>query len=98
MKQHRDKNNVSIKVIDKEFLINCPEEAQPELMEAAKYLDQRMHEIKSGGRVYGMERIAVMAALNLSHELLKARQETAELNRRLDQKISQALANTDSKE
>jgi len=90
-----DENNIAIKVIDKEFLINCPEDAQPELMAAAKFLDQRMREIKAGGRVYGLERIAVMAALNLSYELLKARQEVDDLGRRLDQKITRAL--TDSK-
>ncbi|MCW8886576.1 MAG: cell division protein ZapA [Motiliproteus sp.] len=99
--QSSDDNTVSIRVLDKEFLINCPEEAQGELLSSAKLLDQRMREIKGGGRVFGLERIAVMAALNLSHDLIQAHRELEELQAKtaqLSAKVDRALASKDSSE
>ncbi len=94
----RDENNVAIRVLDKEFLISCPEGARAELTASARLLDQRMREIKAGGRVYGLDRIAVMAALNLSHELLQARKELDEMRQRtreLDARISDILPDSE---
>lgn len=91
-------NNVSIQLLDKEFLISCPPENQPELLAAAKELNGRMKEIKTGGRVFGLERIAVMAALNLSHDLLKLKSQPASAGAEslepIIEQIQQALANT----
>ncbi len=94
-----DENTVSIQVLDKEFLINCPREAQADLLASARYLNERMNEIKSAGRVFGTERIATMAALNLSHELLQARQELSRLSskaQQLDDKVRVTLSNSSS--
>ncbi len=93
MSSNRD-NTVSIQVLEKEFLINCPEEAQADLLASARYLNERMGEIKAGGRVFGAERIATMAAINISHELLQAQREIAQLKskaQQLNQKIQNKL-------
>jgi len=64
---------VFVKILDKEYQVACPREERHALIESAQLLDERMKAIKSSGAVIGLERIAVMAALNLSHELLQAR-------------------------
>lgn len=61
---------VTVRILDKEYLIACPPEERDELLTAAKYLDGKMREIREAGRVIGTDRIAVMAALNIAHELL----------------------------
>jgi cell division protein ZapA len=63
---------VTVKILDKEYKVACPEEQEAELVVSAKYLDKQMRSIRDTGKVIGLERIAVMAALNLSHELLQA--------------------------
>ena len=65
-------NTVTVKILDKEYQVACPEEQQSELVVSAKYLDKQMRTIRESGKVIGIERIAVMAALNISHELLQA--------------------------
>lgn len=61
---------ITVHILDKEYLIACPEEEKHDLMRAADYLDRKMREIRDGGKIIGSDRIAVMAALNISHELL----------------------------
>jgi cell division protein ZapA len=96
-------NTVTVKILDKEYQVACPEEQQSELVVSAKYLDKQMRTIRESGKVIGLERIAVMAALNLSHELLQASEQggmpTAEppqvgsenAFRQLNNKIDEAL-------
>lgn len=64
---------VHVRILDKDYQVACPPEERSALIESAQILDQRMRQIKSSGGVIGLERIAVMAALNLSHELLQAK-------------------------
>jgi cell division protein ZapA len=87
---------VTVNILDKEYQVACPPERQSELAVSARYLDKQMRAIRDSGKVIGTERIAVMAALNISHELLQASEqagnipaETApedvrELNRKID--------------
>lgn len=93
---------VFVKILDKEYQVACPREERQALMESAQLLDERMKAIRGSGAVIGLERIAVMAALNLSHELLQAKAhgggssvsngvDRAELLR-LSEKIERALA------
>lgn len=65
-------NTVTVKILDKEYQVACPVEQQTELVVSAGYLDKQMRTIRDSGKVIGLERIAVMAALNISHELLQA--------------------------
>lgn len=64
---------VFVKILDKEYQVACPREERQALVESAQLLDERMKAIRSTGAVIGLERIAVMAALNLSHELLQSK-------------------------
>ena len=61
---------VTINILDKEYLISCDENEREQLHTAVGYLNSKMLEMKNSGRVIGSERIAVMTALNLAHELL----------------------------
>ena len=62
-------HQVTINILDKEYVIGCPEGSEAELSAAAAQLDKKMREVRDGGKVLGMERIAVMTALNLTHDL-----------------------------
>lgn len=62
---------VSVRILDKEYLIACPPDQRDSLMNTARYLDSKMKEIRETGKVIGIDRIAVMAALNISHDLLQ---------------------------
>ena len=65
-------HTVTVKILEKEYQVACPEEQEAELVVSAKYLDKQMRSIRETGKVIGLERIAVMAALNISYELLQA--------------------------
>jgi len=90
-------DNVTILVLDKEYQVHCPPDQRDALVRAAHELDERMRTIRQGGNVIGLERIAIMAALNLSYDLLDAqhRATASEANseeiERLDNKVFQAL-------
>ena len=64
---------LQINIMGREFRVACPEEEQKGLLEAVDYLNQKMHEIKDHGKVIGLERIAIMAALNIAHEFLSTK-------------------------
>lgn len=63
-------DTVIVKLLDKDYQVACPEGQQDALRDSADYLDQQMRNIKANGKVIGLERIAVMAALNIANELL----------------------------
>lgn len=95
----QDARTVTVKLLDKEYTISCPDGAEAELLASADYLDAKMREIKTSGKIVGLERIAVMAALNMSHELIKNREQnrqSVEMQlRRLGHKIDQSLERLD---
>jgi cell division protein ZapA len=66
----RDSKGIDINILGREFRVACPEDEQETLLSAATYLDKKMREIRDQGKVIGVERIAVMAALNMAYELL----------------------------
>ena len=67
---------LSIRILDKEYFIGAAPEERSALMESAELLNRRMREIRDGGKIVGTDRIAVIAALNLAHELLASRRQT----------------------
>lgn len=83
---------VSVQILEKEYLVSCPPDERDALLAAATYLGKKMKEIRDGGRVVGADRIAVIAALNITHELLKARGENEFHNDNLGNRI-RALQN-----
>ena len=62
---------VTVRIMDKEFCISCPSEQREGLLESASILDKKMREIRDSRKVIGTDRIAVMAALNIAHELVE---------------------------
>ncbi len=71
------RNAVAVTILGKEYRIGCEPEDEEALLKAARFLDARMKEIRGSGKVIGTDRIAVMAALNIAHELL-AREHSAD--------------------
>ena len=69
MKQ-QDGRGIEVTILERSFRIACKEEEKEDLLKAVHYLDLKMREIRDGGKVIGAERIAVMAGLNIAHELL----------------------------
>lgn len=74
-----DNNRVTITILDKDYPIACPPEEREALLRAASELNKRMRTIRNTGSIIGLERIAVMAALNLCHELEQIKDGSANL-------------------
>ena len=87
---------VTIRILDKEYQIACSDEERHALLDSARFLDQKMKEIKNSGKVVGSDRIAVMAALNITHDLLECNSNASSSSnagkiKSLQQKIESAL-------
>jgi cell division protein ZapA len=80
---------LQINVMGRDFRVACPEDEQKGLLEAVDYLNRKMQEIRDQGKIIGLERIAIMAALNVAHELLSTKVggnfDIAELKRKISQ-------------
>lgn len=86
---------VNVKILDREFTVGVEPAERESLMSAAHLLDARMREIRGSNRMAALDRVAVLTALNLAHELLQLKQAAeqrdlalnrtlGELNRKLD--------------
>jgi cell division protein ZapA len=75
----QDQARVSVRIMEKEYVIACPYEERTALLDTAEFLNSRMREIRDSGKVVGLDRIAVMVALNLANELLRIRDRDAKL-------------------
>jgi cell division protein ZapA len=71
--------SLKIHILGKEYQVNCPPEEQEALERSAELLNEKMEEIRNGSQIIGLERIAVMAALNLAHDLIQT-EHSAEQN------------------
>ena len=90
-----DNNTLEVKILDKDYLVACPPQEQPKLRAAADQLDKKMREIRASGKVHGTERIAVMAALNITYDLQQSDASQAgdnEVLNELEAKLDAALA------
>ena len=65
--------NIDVTILDRQYRVACPDEEREELMASVAYLDRKMRAIKDSGKIAGADRVAVMAALNITHELLSAK-------------------------
>jgi cell division protein ZapA len=79
---------VTVNILGKEYQVACPEEEKEALLTSAKMVHQNMEKIRSTGKVVGMDRIAVMAALNIAHDLLVLQQDESQDIDKVNQKIS----------
>jgi cell division protein ZapA len=90
---------LQINIMGREFRVACPEDEQKGLLDAVEYLNKKMQEVRDNGKVIGLERIAIMTALNIAHEFLSTRVgggfDIAEIKRRMthmETVIDQALS------
>lgn len=91
---------LSVRILEKEYFVACAPDERTELLDSAELLSSRMKEIRDNGKIVGLDRIAVMAALNLAHEVIKLRtrglgseQETGHRLRALRERVEAALEN-----
>lgn len=89
---------VSVRILEKEYQVACLPEERSELLDSAEFLNGKMRDIRDAGNIVGLDRIAVMAALNLAHELLKRNRndaiesEVTERVRQMRERVESALA------
>ena len=88
-------NTVRVHILDKDYQVACPPEERDALVESARYLDQQMRTIRQSGKVIGMERIAVMAALNITHELIQQGQRTDKGSLDIDERLRRLASRID---
>lgn len=74
---------VSIRILDREYTVGVGADERDSLMAAAKVLEQRMRDVRGANRMAAIDRVAVLAALNLAHELQQLREEQARRDREL---------------
>ena len=93
-----DAKGMQISIMGREFRVACEPDEQKALLEAVEYLNRKMQEIKDQNKVTGVDRVAIMAALNISHEFLTTRLgsfDVSEFRRRManiETTLDQALA------
>ena len=71
---------VTAKILSKEYTIACPANEREALEASVRHVDSQMQEIRNGGKVIGAERIAVMAAINIAHEMLKSQSQVQSID------------------
>lgn len=92
-------NTVTVTILGKQYQVSCPPEEVDALTRAARFLDQQMETIRSSGKVVGLDRVAVMAALNITNDYLSGQHVLNETKdvvgqriNSLSDKVGQALA------
>ena len=63
--------HITIRILEKEYQVSCPAEEKANLLASVELLNKKMREIRDSGKVIGLDRIAIMAALNMANELLR---------------------------
>jgi cell division protein ZapA len=89
---------IGVRILEKDYQVACLPEERTDLLDSAEYVNQKMREIRDSASVVGLDRIAVMAALNLANELLKLKKqvhpasgETAQRLRQLRERVESGL-------
>ncbi len=82
---------IKIKILEKEYDIACPLDERTELLDSAEMLNEQMRGIRDSGKVIGLDRIAVMSALNLAHQVVKMRNTQGTLDEDKDNELTQRL-------
>lgn len=78
---------VTVSILDREFVVACTEEERAGLIAAASFLDGRMREVRNAARTASLDRVAVLAALNIAHELLTQRNTAEKVDSTLGDEI-----------
>ena len=88
--------HVTVRILEKEYNVACPVEEKASLLASAELLNGKMRQIRDSGKVVGLDRVAVMAALNLANELLKAQGQDEELKNLVGLRIRAMREHLDS--
>ena len=94
--------SLDVTIMGREFRVSCPEDEKAGLLQAVVYLDKKMREIRDSGKVIGVERIAIMAALNIAHDYLSSenpmldREQIRDKIGHIGNMLDQALAQQDN--
>ena len=88
--------HVSVRILGKEYQVACPVQEKADLLAAADLLNKKMQDIRDSGKVLGLDRVAVMAALNMANELLKRTDEEKQLKDIVDLRIKAMRERLDS--
>jgi cell division protein ZapA len=80
-------SRVSVRILEKEYQFSCAPDERAALLDSAEFLNSELRKIRDTGKVIGLDRIAVMAALNMANELLKSRARDASLDVDVVQKL-----------
>jgi len=78
---------VSVRILDKEYQVACPANERTDLLDSAEILNAKMREIRDTGRIVGLDRIAVMAALNMANDLMHAKARDQELEGNISDRL-----------
>ena len=87
MSDGKDLAKVSVRILEKEYMVACPIDERSALLDSAELLNGRLREIRESGKVVGLDRMAVIAALNLAHDLIKLQQKERDLEQSAGQRI-----------
>ena len=88
--------HVNVKILEKEYQISCPAEERKALIDSAELLNAKMREIRDSGKVVGLDRIAVMAALNLANDLISSNTVNSDLETNIKPKVVQMRERVES--
>lgn len=88
--------HVTVRILEKEYQVACPAEEKTDLLASADLLNRKMREIRDSGKVVGLDRVAVMAALNLANDLLKSQGKDQELKEIMGLRIKAMRERLDS--
>ncbi len=87
---------VSVRILDKEYQVACPASERTDLLDSAEILNTKMREIRDSGRIVGLDRIAVMAALNMANDLIHAQARDQELEGGISERLKSISDRVDS--
>jgi cell division protein ZapA len=80
-------NGTTVEILGKSYQFKCSESTIPALQQAAAFLEEKMREIRAANNVLSADRVAVITALNLSHQLLLLKQEKAQLTKQIEERL-----------
>ncbi len=87
---------VKVKLLGKEYPVSCSRSEEGALLQASRYLEDKMREIRNAGKTIGLDRIAIMAALNLAHEFIKLQDEMEEEHDSSHKKLETLMEKVDT--
>ena len=87
---------VSVRILDKEYQVACPADERTDLLDSAEILNSKMREIRDSGRIVGLDRIAVMAALNMANDLIHAQARDQQLEGDISERLKSISDRVDS--